>query len=90
MRRDIGISGNPDEDPITCFLAVSNDLTLRGFRGSSHFDVRDRVIQEIGQRIADGSLHYRETVFEGLESTPDAIVHMLAGDTIGKTLVHIA
>jgi NADPH-dependent curcumin reductase CurA len=37
-----------------------------------------------------GVLHYRETVVEGLERAPEALVRMLAGATVGKTLVRIA
>jgi NADPH-dependent curcumin reductase CurA len=76
--------------PSNLFLATSNELSLRGFRGSNHFDLRDEVIREIAPLIASGQFHYRETVFEGLEATPQAIVHMLRGDNLGKTLVHTA
>lgn len=75
--------------PSNLFLATSNELSLRGFRGSNHFDLREQVIGEIAPLIAGGQLHYRETLFEGLEATPEAIVHMLRGDNFGKTLVHI-
>ena len=40
--------------------------------------------------LADGRLRYRETIVDGLERAPAALARMLAGDTIGKTLVRIA
>lgn len=76
--------------PGNLFLATSNELTLRGFRGSNHFDLLERVIREIAPLLANGQIHYRESIFEGVESTPEAIVHMLRGDTLGKTLVRIS
>jgi NADPH-dependent curcumin reductase CurA len=76
--------------PSNLFEATSNDLTLRGFRGSSHFDLLDVVVRELGQWLSEGKLKYRETVFEGLERAPEAAVRMFEGETIGKTLVHIA
>ncbi|MHB8334811.1 MAG: NADP-dependent oxidoreductase [Acidimicrobiales bacterium] len=76
--------------PRNLFEATANDLTLRGFRGSSYLHLRDEVDREVGALMRDGRLHYPETAYDGLESAPRAMVDMLAGDTVGKTLVHIA
>ena len=72
------------------FQAVSNDLTLRGGRGSSYLHRLPDVTREIGGWLADGRLQYRETIVEGLERAPEALVRTLSGDTTGKTLVRIA
>ena len=32
---------------------------------------------------------YKETIIEGLERAPEALQRMLAGDTLGKTLVQV-
>ena len=83
-------SGRDGTGPRNLFLATSNELTLRGFRGSNHFELLEQVIKEIAPLLASGEIHYRESVFEGLDSTPEAIVHMLRGETLGKTLVRIS
>jgi len=75
--------------PRNLFQATANDLTLRGFRGSSHLHRMDEVIRELGAWLAEGRLHYRQTIVDGLERAPEALVRMLAGDTVGKTLVRI-
>ena len=49
-----------------------------------------RSIRELGGWLAEGRLHYRETIVDGLEHAPEALVRMLAGETVGKTLVRIA
>jgi hypothetical protein len=49
----------------------------------------DEVTRELGGWLAEGRLHYRETIVEGLERAPEAFVRMLAGDTVGKTLVRV-
>jgi hypothetical protein len=46
--------------------------------------------REVGAWLRDGRLQWRETVVEGLERAPEALRRMLAGDTVGKTLVRIA
>ncbi|MBN8890365.1 MAG: NADP-dependent oxidoreductase [Rhodospirillales bacterium 70-18] len=39
--------------------------------------------------VADGSLHYRETVIDGLESAPEALALLLRGGNFGKMLVRV-
>ena len=80
----------PARGPANLFQATANDLTLRGFRGSSHLHRMGDMVREVSGWLADGRLRYRETIVDGLERAPEALARMLAGDTIGKTLVRIA
>jgi NADPH-dependent curcumin reductase CurA len=80
----------PSPGPSNLFQATANELTLRGFRGSGYVDRIDEMQERVAGWLASGELRYRETVSEGLEQAPRALVEMLAGRTIGKTLVHIA
>src|SRR4051794_5591758 len=82
-------SSAPRPGPSNLFQAVANDLTLRGFRGSSHLHRFADVRREIGGWLRAGRLRYRETIVDGLERAPEALVRMLAGETTGKTLVRI-
>ena len=82
--------GRPARGPANLFQATANDLTLRGFRGSSHLHRMGDMVRDVGGWLADGRLRYRETVVDGLERAPAALARMLAGDTIGKTLVRIS
>ena len=82
-------SVGPSPGPSNLFQAVANDLTLRGFRGSSYQHRLPDVARELGGWLADGRLRYRETIIDGLERAPEALVRMLSGDTTGKTLVRI-
>jgi hypothetical protein len=45
--------------------------------------------REVGRWLSEGRLRYRETIVDGLERAPEALVSMLGGATIGKTLVRI-
>ena len=76
--------------PRNLFQATANDLTLRGFRGSSYVDRLDEVQRRVAAWLHGGRLRYRETIADGLEHAPDALVRLLAGETFGKTLVRIA
>ena len=75
--------------PRNLFQATANDLTLRGFRGSSHIHRFSELHRDMARWLADGLVQTRESVFEGLERAPEALIRMLAGETTGKTLVRI-
>lgn len=75
--------------PRNLFLAVSKDLTLRGFRGSSNLHLMPEMQQLLSGWLRSGEVVHRETVFDGLDSAPRALAAMIAGDTTGKTLVSI-
>jgi NADPH-dependent curcumin reductase CurA len=75
--------------PRNLFQATANDLTLRGFRGSSHTHRFPALHRDMAQWLAEGLVKSRETVFDGLGRAPEALVRMLAGETSGKTLVRI-
>jgi NADPH-dependent curcumin reductase CurA len=75
--------------PGNLFQATALDLTLRGFRGSSYLHLLPVMQREVAPWLSQGRLSYRETIADGLEQAPAALVRLLAGQTIGKTLVKI-
>ncbi len=75
--------------PRNLFQATANELTLRGFRGSSYVHLIAKMQREVAGWLADGELRYCESITDGLERAPEALVRLLAGETIGKTLVRI-
>jgi hypothetical protein len=76
--------------PRNLFQATALELTLRGFRGSSYVGLLDEMQREVAAWLRDGTLHYRESITDGLERAPEALIRTLRGETIGKTLVRIA
>jgi NADPH-dependent curcumin reductase CurA len=75
--------------PRNIFLATAKHLTLAGFRGSLHLDLLPAMERRVGEWLRDGQLVHRESVYEGLGSAPEAMSDMLAGRTVGKTLVRL-
>ena len=70
-------------------LIIRARATVRGLVVYDHEDLRPRMERELGARIRDGSLAYREAVFTGLESAPTAFCRLMAGQTFGKTVVRV-
>jgi NADPH-dependent curcumin reductase len=64
-------------------------LTMRGFIVSEHLDLWPQGLGELAALLADGTLRYRESVAQGLESAPEALIGLLKGRNIGKQLVKL-
>jgi NADPH-dependent curcumin reductase CurA len=83
-------AASPRPGPSNIFLAVAKDLTIRGFRGSSHVDRMPEMTRRVAAWLREGRIRYRETVVDGLERAPEALARLIRGDTTGKTVVRIA
>jgi NADPH-dependent curcumin reductase CurA len=82
-------SVGPTPGPSNLFQATANNLTLRGFRGSAYQHRLPDVVRELGGWLAEGRLRYHETIIDGLDHAPEALMRVLSGDTTGKALVRV-
>ena len=68
---------------------VRKRLTLRGFIISDHMQLMGDFMRDVGGWLREGKIDYRETVVEGIERAPEALIGLLRGENLGKMLVHI-
>ena len=47
------------------------------------------ALKELGTLVATGKLKYRETVSQGLETAPEALIGLFKGRNFGKQLVKL-
>ena len=80
----------PAPGPSNLFQITANELSITGVRGSRHVDRLPEVQRQVAAWLKDGRLRYRESITEGLERAPEALVDLLSGANVGKTLVRIA
>ncbi|WP_298192699.1 NADP-dependent oxidoreductase [Novosphingobium sp.] len=66
---------------------VVNRITMRGFLTYDHVDRLGEAQEELDALYASGALRPLENVREGFEALPAAFIDLMAGRTIGKTLV---
>jgi NADPH-dependent curcumin reductase CurA len=71
-------------------LLLTNRVKLQGFIVSEFPDDWPVALKELGQMVAEGKLKYRETITEGLENAPRALIGLLRGENFGKQLVKLA
>ncbi len=64
--------------------------TIQGFICSDDMSYWPQALTELGDLADSGDLIYRETVSEGLESTPEAFIGLLSGRNFGKQIVKLA
>jgi len=79
----------PTPGPRNLGLLVTKRLRLQGFLVFDHSDRYGEFLAEVGPWVADGSLVYRETILDGLESVPTAFAGLFRGDNVGKMLVRL-
>jgi NADPH-dependent curcumin reductase CurA len=64
-------------------------VKLQGFRIGNHLARRDQALGELMAWYRAGRLKWRETVAEGFEQAPAALINMLSGGNIGKQVVRL-
>jgi NADPH-dependent curcumin reductase CurA len=70
-------------------LAIGKRLTLRGFIAGDHVGRLGDLHAEIGPAVREGRVQFRETVAEGLDNAPQALIDLLRGANVGKMVVKL-
>jgi len=80
----------PDLLPTTMRAILTKSLTLRGFIyyefSEEHYPA---FLKTVSKGLSDGSIVYREDIYDGLENAPAAFIGMLRGENFGKVLVRL-
>lgn len=69
---------------------LSNRVTLRGFIVSDHLDKWPAALAELAAHVAAGRITYKESIADGLDRAPAALIGLLEGKNFGKQLVRLA
>jgi NADPH-dependent curcumin reductase len=84
-------AAEPNLLPATMREVLSKSLTLRGFINyefaAEHFP---KFLRTVSAAVADGRIHFREDITDGLENAPAALIGLLEGRNFGKALVRVA
>jgi hypothetical protein len=68
---------------------IYSQVTLRGFVATEFLPMRARFLEEARQWLAEGRLKYRETILDGIEKAPEALIGLFTGLNTGKMLVRL-
>jgi hypothetical protein len=79
----------PMPAPRNMTLIPVKQVTMKGFIVFEHLDLMPEYLRKLEEWHRNGSLHWRETVVEGVENAPQAFLDLFTGNNIGKMLVHL-
>lgn len=88
MISQYNLTGAP-QVPKNLVLIMGKALRLQGYIVSFHQDMEPAFRRDIAQWYAEGKLQWRETVVEGLENAPAALIGLFSGRNFGKMLVKL-
>jgi NADPH-dependent curcumin reductase CurA len=80
----------PVAGPASMNLIVTRRLLVKGFIILDHWERRGEFLAEVEPLVASGTVKAPETVVEGLEQAPDALLRLFKGEHVGKLLVRLA
>lgn len=87
-----GAGMDVDKNPLPAVWrsVLTNRLSVRGFIIFDHYDQFPNFLKAVAPLVSDGSIHYRETIADGLASAPEAFMKLLKGGNFGKQLVAVS
>ncbi len=71
-------------------LIVTRRLTVQGFILHDFMARSDEALAQLQKWVGEGRLKVREDLVEGLENAPRGLVGLLAGENVGKRMVHVS
>ena len=82
--------GARSEGVTTLSNMIYNRVTMKGFVVYEFFDQQEKFLADMREWIADGRMKYSETIMQGIEQAPAALIGLLQGENTGKMLVQLA
>jgi len=79
----------PVPGPNNLSAIVRQRLTIRGFIVSDHFARHDAFVTDMTGWLRDGKVKSPDTIVEGIENAPQAMIGLLRGENLGKMLVRL-
>ena len=69
---------------------VTKRLRIQGFIVMDNIEMEDQFRKDMTQWLLDGKIKYRNSVVDGIENTPQALIDVLHGKNFGKQIVKVA
>jgi len=82
--------GSISEPVTTLANLIYNRVTMRGFVVYEFESLRQQFLSDMKGWIRDGKVKYRETILDGIEQAPAALIGLFSGLNTGKMLVRFA
>jgi len=81
--------GALSEGVTTLATMMYNRITMRAFIWQDHLALWPQFLAAMRGWLASGAIRAEETIHDGLEAAPEALIGLLTGKNLGKTLVRL-
>lgn len=82
--------GARSEGVTTLSNMIYNRVTMKGFVVYEFEHMREQFLSDMRGWLKEGKLKYDETILEGIDQAPAALIGLLQGQNTGKMLVRLA
>ncbi|OLO37097.1 NADP-dependent oxidoreductase [Alkalihalophilus pseudofirmus] len=82
-------SENSEKGPRLFTHVIRRSILLKGFIYSDYQDRFEEGRKALAEWLKEGKIKYKETIVEGIENAPDALLGLFRGDNLGKQLVRL-
>lgn len=82
--------GSLSEPVTTLSNLIYNRITMRGFVVYEFESLREQFLADMKGWIRTGKMKYRETILDGIDQAPNALIGLFSGANTGKMLVRFA
>jgi NADPH-dependent curcumin reductase CurA len=65
-------------------------INLRGFTAADFMHLREAFQSDMAGWLREGKIKHAETIYDGVENAPAAMIDLMAGANLGKMLVKLA
>ena len=79
----------PQPGPPNLAQLIAKAIRMEGFVVTKFAHLQQQFFAEVAPLIASGKVQMRETVYQGIESAPDAFIGLFSGDNTGKAVVKV-
>ena len=88
MISQYNVAGMP-AGPRNLMFAVGKSIRLEGFIVANHFNLLPAFQKDMSGWIREGKVTWKETVEQGIENAPTALLKLFKGENLGKMLVKL-
>ena len=82
--------GSISEPVTTLSNIIYSRVTIRGFVGTDFPHLREPFVADMTGWLKEGRVKYQETIYDGIENAPKALIGLLNGVNAGKMMVRLA
>jgi NADPH-dependent curcumin reductase CurA len=82
-------NAEPQPGPPNIINLIGRSALMQGFIVSIYMHLAPQFATEVAPLLAQGKIKFRESIYDGLESAPEAFSGLFRGDNFGKAVVRI-